>query len=139
LTLPSPIRVTLAAVAFGALAACSGAALQKSADRAQTEMVGLSREDLLRCAGRPSRRSTDGDTEFWTYVRQSGGDSYSQIEQGGPQQFPRTPSNYALSCEATFRFEQGKVAGVSYRGASGGAIINRQQVCGQIVEYCLRR
>lgn len=45
------------------------------AKTAQTQMIGMTRHDVLACAGVPMRETRDGGTDFMTYA--AGGDSVS--------------------------------------------------------------
>ncbi|MBP2301041.1 hypothetical protein [Azospirillum picis] len=66
-----------AAALFGGVAVIlAGCATGQDADvarRAQTELVGLSKADLLSCAGVPDRQASASGREYYTYVARSSG------------------------------------------------------------------
>ncbi len=61
------------------LVGLSGCAFQraKMASRAQSELVGMSKKDLLSCPGVPLRQARVDDLEFLTYA--SGGDNVGAV------------------------------------------------------------
>lgn len=115
------VLVTLLAV--GAMS--SGCAVMKRvdiADNAKSELVGLSKTDLLSCAGVPVRSETVGDMEFLTYVSES--DKLTLFRRG---------KRY---CEVTFTLKNGIVENVSYAGNTGGRFTKGEQ-CAYILESCM--
>ena len=136
--------VTAAALAL-AVSACANTRAD-TALAAQTQLVGLTRNDLLGCAGVPHRTFVDGATEFLTYVSQSI-ERQPQASLGlgfgsrgvgyglgfGVPFYYATDSRY---CEATFRLDGGAVTGLNYIGnaASSGA---RLSECYAIIESCM--
>ena len=100
------------------LAGCSSARRADRAELAQqakTQLVGLSKIELLTCAGVPVRSVTEGDLEFMSY-----GSSYSW---GG-------------SCVVTFILRDGAVETISYSGRTGRSGHNGEQ-CAYTVANCL--
>lgn len=123
------------------LEACAARDRQRTAELAQTQMIGMSRADLLACAGRPASRASGDRIEYFVYVRREGGrDPLGSEPVGAAGGFSPAPSaSTPLRCEATVKLEEGRVASIVYRGQSGGVVINRQQVCGYIFERCVRQ
>ncbi len=113
------IRLAFPSVAALAIAACaSSLGREELAERAQTELVGISAEKLLACAGAPNRRATSGGLEVLTYVVRKDTDEIAHF------------------CEATFVLKSGRVTEVSYRGTTG--LVTGRAHCGYVVENCLR-
>ncbi len=102
----------------------SGCSIQKSMDasRAQEELVGMSRGDLLACAGAPNTTAANGDTEYLTYSAVGG----------------LTSTGRGLrDCKATFVLQGGRVARVNYTGNTGG-LITQGKECEPIIRNCIR-
>lgn len=119
------MRVLFALALILAVGACSSFGRADLANRAQTELVGLSKEQLLSCAGAPDRRAMSGETEVLTYgVRTQ---TQASKDHPGSTRF----------CEATFVIRDGHVSKVSYRGATGGWFTTGEQ-CGYVVQNCLQ-
>lgn len=103
------------------------------ANRAKQSLVGMSRRDLLSCAGVPTRQATDGATEFLTYV--GGGDSEGVAVMPSGSSVA-VASSHRRYCEATFVIENGAVTKVNYAGRTGGTSTKGEQ-CYFIVEDCV--
>lgn len=105
------------------------------AERAKTEMVGMSKTDLLSCAGVPARSQQVDELEFLTYL--SGGDSVG-IATGGTSSSTgvgviATKKRY---CEVTFVLKDGRIEKVNYTGRTGGYATQGEQ-CAFVVANCL--
>ena len=119
------MRLIVALALIHAVAACSSFGRADLANRAQTELVGLSTEQLLACAGAPDRRAMSGETEVLTYgVRTQ---TQASKDHPGSTRF----------CEATFVIRDGRVSKVSYRGKTGGWLTSGEQ-CGYVVQNCVQ-
>lgn len=120
--------------------AFAGCAVQRAqiATRAQTELIGMSKKDLLSCAGVPLRQDHADDLEFLSFA--GGGDSV------GTAVATSTSSTTAVAvgksahryCEATFVLQNGIVQKVNYQGRTGGLVTKGEQ-CAFIVENCLKQ
>jgi len=86
------------------------------AQRAKTELVGLSKSELLTCAGVPVRSITEGGLEFMSY----GASIYG----------------WGNSCVVTFVLKDGLVKEISYSGRTGRRSQNGGQ-CAYTVANCL--
>jgi hypothetical protein len=86
------------------------------AERAKTELIGLSKSELLTCAGVPVRSTTEGGQEFMSY----GASSYG----------------WGNSCVVTFVLKDGAVKTISYSGRTGRRSQNGEQ-CAYAVANCL--
>lgn len=135
------LRITGLILAATLLIGCAASRRQETAEMARTQLVGMSRENLLACAGRPATRTQAEDLEYFVYVRREAGiDTATREPVGATGGLGAPPtSTLSLQCEATVKLEQGKVSSISYRGQSGGVVMNRQEVCGYIFERCVRR
>lgn len=131
------VRLLFTLLALMALAGCAARDRQVNAERARTELIGLPRERLLACAGRPVTQTGADNTEYFVYIRREGGTGLAPepIGAGGPA---LNATDVPLRCDATVKLEQGRVSAITYQGRSGGAVFNRQQICGYIFERCLR-
>ena len=132
--------IRLFAVAMVLVVSFYGCTFQRAiiASRAQTELVGMTKKELLSCAGVPVRQERVDDLEFLTYS--GGGDSI------GTAVATSTSSSTAIAtgkrthryCEATFVLKDGIVQKVNYQGRTGGLLTEGEQ-CAFIVENCLKK
>jgi len=111
------------------LLGCSGSKFHRAevATRAETELVGMSKKDLLSCAGVPMRSERLEDMEFLTYV--GGGDNVGYA--GG------VIAVHKRYCEVTFILKSGRVEKVNYTGRTGGWATKDEQ-CAFVIENCLQ-
>jgi len=120
------------------LSGCAYTSLGRAdlAKRAKTEMIGMSKRDLLLCAGIPVRSEKIDDLEFLTY--NSGGGSVGYIA-GGNDSNAGGGAIYMdeTYCKATFVLENGKVNKVSYSGPTGGFLTKDEQ-CAFVIKNCLQ-
>ncbi|KPJ97274.1 MAG: hypothetical protein AMJ60_12045 [Desulfobacterales bacterium SG8_35] len=106
------------------------------AKRAQTEMLGMSKKDLLWCAGVPVRSQQVNDMEILTYYI-SNGDSFGY------------PADKSLSsagggtilinkryCEVTFVMQNGVINKVSYASRTNGQNTENEQ-CAFVIQNCI--
>lgn len=106
------------------------------AERAQDEMIGMSKIDLYSCAGVPNRTDTVDGVEFATY--EGGGDQRGYVAGGG--QSGLGGGRVAMDrryCHANFVIRNGKISKVTYTGRSGGYFTEGEQ-CAFIVDKCLK-
>ncbi len=134
------LKPALIAAAALALAACEQFANQERAERAQTELIGMTRTALIDCAGQPDRIVPGGNIETLIYLY---GEHRRMVGEPDPQSTGvQTSAPIASStpwCEATFTLENGRVTNVRYRGQTGGLITGWRNVCGEIVYHCVRQ
>ena len=103
----------------------SGCAVHKRmkvAETAKSELIGLSKTDILSCAGVPIRSEKVNDMEFLTYVSDATGIGF----------FHRS-KRY---CEVTFTLRNGVVEKVSYSGNTGGRFTEDEQ-CAHVLKSCI--
>jgi hypothetical protein len=103
-----------------AAGACSTARLSRRAHRARVDLEGLSRDDLIACAGEPVRIQEAGAWEYLTYI----------------SSLP-TKGKGASQCVATFMVRGGYVQGLDYETPNGGLIGKSITECLSIVDPCL--
>ncbi len=124
-------------VATSLLAGCAHTQFGRAdfAKRAQLELVGKSKQDILMCAGVPLRSHKAQDMEFMTYY--SGGDSAAYVTGGSGTSAPgSTVSTKKKYCEVTFVLRGDVVEKLSYSGRTGGLITKGEQ-CAFVLENCL--
>ena len=102
----------------------SACAFQRTdmAYRAKSELVGMSKEDLVMCAGVPVKQEKIDDVEFLTY-------------SGGGQNDVGRILDY--NCEATFALKDGIVKKITYHGRTGG-LLTKDEQCAFIIENCIK-
>jgi hypothetical protein len=106
------------------------------AKTAQTQMVGMSRHDVLLCAGVPERETKDGTTDFMTYV--GGGDSTSAaVATANGSSGVAVGVRQHRYCEVTFVLDDDKVVKVNYAGRTGGYATHGEQ-CAFVVQNCVK-
>jgi hypothetical protein len=125
------MRINVVLVAAVCLS-CASQRRATVASRAQTELVGMAKKDLLMCAGVPIRQERVDDLEFLTYA--GGGDSTAAVVATSQRTaVGKTAHRY---CEATFVLKEGVVQQVNYQGRTGGLFTKGEQ-CAFIVENCV--
>lgn len=117
-----------------ALAGCAAQQRAETAKRAQSELVGMSKAELLACAGAPVRAAMAGDTEVLTYV--GGGDSTVVGAGAASSVGGGVASVHRRYCEVTFVLKTGRVEKINYAGRTGGLITQGEQ-CAFVVENCM--
>jgi hypothetical protein len=113
-----------------ALAAC---AIQRAqvADQARQTMIGLTKEQLLACAGPPANQAAVGQTEVWSY---NSGNGRSDVVVTG-NQFIATANASQRFCTVNVAMTNGRVSGVNYTGPTGGLLTQGEQ-CAFAVQSC---
>lgn len=106
------------------VASCAALDRAKLAERARSELVGVTKDHLLACAGAPDKHLTSGNSEYLTYSART--EQRTVDGTGGGSRF----------CEATFILKNGFVEAITYRGKTGGLATKGEQ-CGYIVQNCL--
>lgn len=154
-TSPAPCRRSAATafmpitllVSAAVLAGCATPAADQAL-RGQAELVGMTKETLLSCAGVPERQAAAGGQEFYTY-RSGRLISRPAPPMWGPWGYPYWghpgwgyggwdwPHNEveSVDCEATFSLRGGVVERVVYGGASRGS--RQLGQCYAIIQNCI--
>lgn len=118
------MRFTVLLGAVLMVASCAALDRAQLAERARSELIGVTKDHLLACAGAPDKHLTSGDSEYLTYSIHT--EQRTVDGTGGGSRF----------CEATFILKNGLVEAVTYRGKTGGLATKGEQ-CGYIVQNCL--
>ncbi|QQR69194.1 MAG: hypothetical protein IPI58_00460 [Alphaproteobacteria bacterium] len=139
--------------AFVLLIGCS---VQRSrmAEQAQTDLVGMSKKQILSCMGVPTQKAREDDVEIWVYSSGNGrvdafaaGQSYGQATAtvGGPQISVNGSASTFASSAASRRFcvvnvvmQKEIVSAINYSGPTGGMLTKGEQ-CAYAVENCLKK
>lgn len=127
----------LAASAF-LLSACASP-LDLAAEKAKTDMIGMSEQQLKACAGEPTATNLENGTALWSYFRETSRSAVAISDVGyTPTRRGETTYDYYRYCEATFALQNGRVRSVEYRGrtATGREVL---EPCGAIVERCVKQ
>lgn len=130
-----PIKSIISLVVFVVLVGCVTQRAQ-IAKQAKSDLIGISKADLLACAGAPVRSAKSDNMEVLTYV--GGGDSRGSF--GAYSKKNWTTGSYSSrrrSCEVTFVLIDGLVSKVNYSGRTGGLITKGEQ-CAFVVENCMK-
>ncbi len=107
------------------------------AQDAKGGIIGYTADDILMCAGHPTTTDRIGGSEIWMYehaaVTPGGVSNPTVISPFGGASLTSTAGQY---CRVQLRFVRGRVAEVSYAGATEiwGA---RDASCAPIVRNCL--
>ncbi|HEX6958503.1 MAG TPA: hypothetical protein VF194_11015 [Ferrovibrio sp.] len=121
-----------------ALAACASG-LERSAEKAQTAMIGMSEGRLQACAGQPTAIHRDNGIEIWNYFRETHRSATAQSDIGyTPTGRGETSYDYFRYCDATFYLRGGRVQALEFKGrtSAGRATL---EPCGAIVQRCVQR
>jgi hypothetical protein len=126
----------VAALFLFLLSGCASVHRSQVATRAQTELIGMSKKELLSCAGVPVRQERVDDLEFLTYTGGGDSDSLGYATQTSTSSAVVISKRKHRYCEATFILKDGLIQKINYRGRTGG-LMSRGEQCAFIVEGCL--
>lgn len=90
------------------------------ARKAQTDLVGRSKADILSCLGAPDQRASADGVEVWSYRRNGG--AVGTVVSG-------TAIVRNRQCKANILFRGSRVARITYSG--------RGNTCGRLIRPCL--
>jgi outer membrane protein assembly factor BamE (lipoprotein component of BamABCDE complex) len=107
--------------------ALSGCAIERAqiAQQAQTNMIGMPKEQVLACMGPPANKATEGKTEVWAYST----NPTINLDRG---------SGSTRYCNINITINVGAVSAVNYQGPTGGLISQGEQ-CAYAVDACVRQ
>lgn len=113
-------RVTCALAVLILSLVVAGCSVQRAyvAQKARSSLVGITKSELLSCAGAPARSGSTEDMEVLTYVGDGG-------------------STGALPCEVSFVLTNERVTKINYAGRTGGLLTKGEQ-CAVVVESCMQ-
>jgi hypothetical protein len=133
------IRLGRRAPALLALAAAACASpYERLAERGQSELVGLSRDRILACAGSPTETARrDGDELLVYYSELARRVAAAEGEARSPVPERDFAPTYTSVCETTFVLRAGRVVEVTMSGRTGAG---RPSIaaCGIVAERCLK-
>ena len=121
------------------LGGCSNAYTRSDAAKAaKTELIGMTKEKLLSCAGVPDKSYISNETEFFSY-RSGGSTSYSVHTTpaiGGYKSRTRVSSSNRY-CDITITLKNNRVREISYSGKTG-ALLSKDSQCAYALEKCAK-
>ncbi len=131
------MKITTAVLGTVALAIITGCAVQRAetAQNAQAQMVGLSKEIVLACMGVPANKMVVGTTEVWAYNSGNGRTEGSVFATGGngvASGFGVTTHRF---CNVNIVMTKDIVSAVNYSGPTGGLLTAGEQ-CAFAVQNC---
>ena len=109
---------------------------QMISSEAQTEMLGMSRTELLRCAGAPQFSQQDEQSGFETMTFVGGSYTSYSVNQVNSTYNPVLVSGKSRNCNVVINLEEGRVISVDYKG--NGSLLAPHELCAQVVETCLK-
>jgi len=115
------------------ISACANTGMENSdiAFFAHSQLIGLSKAQILACAGKPAYTDASGDRELLSYSASSG-DTTLMIGAGG-----KVLSNVRNSCDVTYVLRRGYVEDVRFTGARTGGTFTPDEECAVIVRKCV--
>lgn len=137
-------------LAIAAFLLLSGCAIERAAtaNQARSDVVGMTKAEVLACAGIPSQTIKEGSTEIIAYQYQGEVQVFSSST--GEATATRTSSNTVSAsgsgfssgralqrqCTANFVLEGGRVTKLNYSGRTGG-LLTQGETCAFIVKNCV--
>jgi hypothetical protein len=120
-----------------AVAACAPLEWAQIAEDARSQMLGLSKEQVLACMGPPANRMAEGATEVWAYRSGNGQiDVASSASVAGPMVTGDTVATMRF-CNVQVVMQGGRVTRLNYTGPTGGFLAPGEQ-CAFAVRNCVR-
>jgi hypothetical protein len=129
-------KILLISISIISIASLSGCAYNrvKTAHIAKTELIGMSKGELLSCAGVPDKAMSSNGSEYLSY-RSGGETSYSANTIYGYNATTFINSKYKF-CDITITLKNDKVQSVKYSGQTGGLLTQGEQ-CAYVLENCV--
>lgn len=119
-----------------ALTACASPLADK-AERARTQMLGMSADQLQACAGQPTATNRENGTDLWSYFRETSRSATAISDVGyTPTNRGEASYDYLRYCEATFALRQNRITQIEFRGRTSTGR-ETLEPCGAIVQRCL--
>jgi len=127
-------RAPAAFLILAVLAACSFER-GKEARQARSDMIGMSRAAVERCAGPPQTVVEDDDRTYLIYyTRERDIDARLGRQPNEIQKI--VGADQVRDCRATIQLRNGIVSSVSYSGNTGG-LVTQGEACHTIVKSCI--
>lgn len=115
------LKVVGLVIVASLVSGCAVAEMRRKAEVAQRDLVGLSRDSLLECAGEPAHVESAGEREMFYYVAEN----------------PESSKHArASTCVASFTVRRGYVEHLHYETLAG-RIVRERESCVSIVDPCL--
>lgn len=118
------------------LTACAVQRAQLASD-AQTEMIGLSKEQVLACMGPPANKATEGTTEVWSYASGNGQTTVSTFGTAGRGYATGFGVAEQRFCTINVTMTGGRVSRLNYVGPTGGLLTAGEQ-CAFALQNCVQ-
>lgn len=114
----------------------TGCAFQRAeiAQDARTQMVGMSKEQVLACMGAPINKAAEGTTEVWGYGSGNG----MTVVNASYDRYGGTAVGSSRFCKINIVFASGQVSAVNYTGPTGGLLTAGEQ-CAYAVTPCVKQ
>jgi hypothetical protein len=118
----------------------------KEAGEARTQMVGLTKEQVLACMGPPVSRANEGSTEVWSYNSGNGyvaGSTFSTANVTAQRGYiTGYGTNFGVTsqrfCTVNVVMNNSRVSQVNYLGPTGGLLTAGEQ-CAFAVQNCIHQ
>lgn len=137
-------------VAIALAVLIGGCSIKRSetAHDAQTQMVGMGKEDVLACMGPAAQKSAEGGTEIWSYPSGNGAVSTvstaSETSFGSFSPYGETGNAFGIGnsysqrrfCVVNVAFNHDQVRAIRYSGPTGGLLTQGEQ-CAYAIENCV--
>jgi outer membrane protein assembly factor BamE (lipoprotein component of BamABCDE complex) len=116
-------------------AALGGCAFQRAeiAQDARTQMVGMTKEQVLACMGPPASKAAEGATEVWGFASGNG----MTFATASYDRYGGTAVSSNRFCNINIVFAGGQVSAVNYTGPTGGLLTAGEQ-CAYAVNSCVK-
>jgi len=124
------VRLICVVLIAAVLGSCALQRAQVAAD-AQTQMVGLTKEQLFACMGPPANKAAEGATEVWSY---NSGNGFTSASISGGNSWATGVSTRRF-CTVNITINDGRVSRVNYLGPTGGLLTGGEQ-CAFAVQNC---
>jgi hypothetical protein len=118
------------------LASCAMQRAQIATD-AKTQMVGLSKEQVLACMGPPAAKASEGATEVWSYNSGNGHTAVSTFATGGRGYGSGFGVAEQRFCTVNVTMNSTRVTSVNYVGPTGGLLTQGEQ-CAFALQNCVQ-
>ncbi|WFU45805.1 hypothetical protein QA640_44020 (plasmid) [Bradyrhizobium sp. CB82] len=104
------------------------------AQDARSQMVGMSKEQVLTCIGAPASKAAEGATEVWGYNSGNG----MTVVDASYGRYGGTTVGTSRFCNINVVFVGGQVSAVNYTGPTGGLLTAGEQ-CAYAVNACVKK
>jgi hypothetical protein len=120
------------------LSLIASCAIQRAeiATKAQSSMIGMSKQQILQCMGAADSTQIVGVVESWKY--HSGGESHATTNISNYGEFATASTSVTKRyCEVNILFSNDSVTNINYSGRTGG-LLSKGEQCAYAVSNCVR-